>query len=80
MGASTCLHKQEVRKPSQNPAQSCARMQGYVNDDLRTDGLQKNWGFQVGTWTGRAGEVVEELSDRKVDVAYTERWLQVLWS
>jgi len=30
-------------------------------------------GFQVGTWnvdslTGRAGEVVEALSDRKVDV------------
>jgi len=32
------------------------------------------WGFRVGTWnvdllTGRAGEVVEALSERKVDVA-----------
>jgi len=49
-------------------------VQGYVNDDLRADGLQKGWGFWVGTWnvnslTGRAGEVVEALLDRIVDVA-----------
>jgi len=47
---------------------------GYVNDDLRADGLRKGWGFRVGTLnvdslTGRAGKVVEVLSDRKVDVA-----------
>ena len=69
MGAPTCLHKQQ--KPSQNAAQPCARVQGYVNDDLGADGLWKGWGFRVGTWnvdsvTGRAGEVVEAL---KVDVA-----------
>jgi len=45
-----------------------------VNDDLRANGLRKGWQFRVGTWnvgslTGRAGEVVEALSDRKVDVA-----------
>jgi len=61
-------------KPYQNAAQPCARVQGCINDDLRADGLQKGWGFGVGTWnvdslTGRAGEVVEALSDRKVDVA-----------
>jgi len=38
------------------------------------DLMQKAWGFRVGTWnvdslTGRAGEVVDLLSDRKVDVA-----------
>jgi len=73
-GAPTSLCKQEVGKPSRNTAQPYARVQGYVNDDLRTDGLQKGCGFRVGTWnvdslTGRAGEVVEALSDRKVDVA-----------
>ena len=39
----TCLRKQEVGKPSWNAAQPCARGQGYVNDDLRDDGLQKGW-------------------------------------
>jgi len=72
VGAPTCLCKQEVRKPSWNAAQSCAGVQGCVNDDLRADGLRKGWQFWVGTWnvdslTGRAGEVVEALSDRKVD-------------
>jgi len=67
-GCPTCLRKQEVGKPSQNAAQPCARAQVYVNDDLRADGLQKGWGFQISTWnvdslTGRAGEVVEALSD-----------------
>jgi len=56
-------------------------VQGCVNDDQRADGLQKGCGFQVGTWnvdslTGRASEVVEALSDRKVDVACIQetRW------
>jgi len=39
VGAPTCLHKQEVGKHSQNAEQPCARMQGYVNDDLGADGL-----------------------------------------
>jgi len=60
-------------KPSWNATQPCARVQSYVNDDLRADGLQKGWGFWVGTWnidslTGRSGEIVEALSDRKVDM------------
>jgi len=71
--APTCLHKQEVGKPSWNAAHPCARAEGYVNNGLRADGLRKGWGFWVGAWkvdslTGRAGEVVEALSDRKVDV------------
>jgi len=40
-------------QPSQNSAQPCARVQGYVNDDIRADGLQKGWssmGFRVNTW------------------------------
>jgi len=56
-------------------------MQGYFNDDLRADALWKGWGFRVGTWnvdllTGRAGEVVEALLDRKVDMACIQetRW------
>jgi len=62
-------------KPSWNAAQPCARVQSCVNDDLRADGLRrKGWQFQVHTWnvdslTGGAGEVVEALSDKKVDVA-----------
>ena len=60
VGAPTCLRKQEVGKPSQNAAQSCAEAEGCVHDDLRADKLRKGWGFQVGTWnadslTGRAG-------------------------
>jgi len=63
VGAPTCLHKQEVRKPRWNTAQPCARAYGCVKDDLRADGLQKGWGFRVSNWnvdslTGRAGEVV----------------------
>jgi len=66
-----------LEKPSWNAAQACARAQGCVNDDLRADGLRKGWRFRVGTWnvdslTGRAGEVVEALLDRKVDVACTQ--------
>jgi len=74
MGALTCLNKQEVQKRSQNAAQHYAKVHGYVNDDLRANGLWKRWGFRVGTWnadslTGRAGEIVEALLDTKVDVA-----------
>jgi len=52
VGAPTCLHKQEVRKPSQNAAQHCAKAEGCVNDDPRC---------RVGTWnvdslTRRAGK------------------------
>jgi len=70
-GCPTCLCKQEVGKPSWNAAQPCARSQGYANDDRKSDGLQKGWGFGVGTWnvdsvTGRTGEVVGVLLDRKV--------------
>jgi len=48
-------------------------VQGYVNDDLRADGPWKGWECSIGTCnvdslTGRAGEVVEAQSDRKVDV------------
>jgi len=56
------------------------QVQGYVNDDRRADGLWKGWQFRVGTWnvdslTGRAGEVVEALLDRKVDMAcIQETW------
>ena len=50
VGAPTCLHKQEVGKPSWNAAQPCARAQSFVNDDLWADGLWKCWGFWVGTW------------------------------
>jgi len=70
-----------LEKPSWNAAKPCARAHGYVNDDLRADGLWKGCGFLVGTCsvdslTGRAGKVVEALSDRKVDMACIQktRW------
>jgi len=81
VGASTCLRKQEVWKPSQNAAQPCAKAEGCVHDDLRADELQKGWGFRVGAWnvdslTVRAGELVETLADREVDVLCIQemRW------
>jgi len=57
-----------------NAAQHCVRVRGYINYDLRVDGLWKGWGFRVGAWnvdslTGRTGEVVQALSDRKAGVA-----------
>jgi len=45
MGTPTCLCKQEVEKPSHSAAQPCARVQGYVNDDLRADELWKGRGL-----------------------------------
>jgi len=81
VGAPTCLRKQEVGKPSQNAAQPCAKAEGCVHDDLKADKLRKGWGFWVGTWnvdslTGRAGELVEALADREVDVGCIQetRW------
>jgi len=84
VGAPTCLHQQEVQKPSQNTAsasaQPCAEAEGCVHDDLRADKLRKRCGFRVGTWnvdslTGKAGELVV-LADREVDVAsiHETRW------
>ena len=68
-------------KPSQNVAQPFAKAEGCVQDDLRADKLWKGWGFRVGTWnadslTGRAGELVEALADRDVDVGCIQetRW------
>jgi len=46
----------------------------------RADKLRKGWGFRVGTWnidslTGRAGELVEVLAERRMDVACVqETW------
>ena len=81
MGAPTCLHKQEMGKPSLNAAQSHDKAEGCVHDDLRADKLQKRLGFRVGTWnidslTGRAGELVEALAERRMDVACVQetRW------
>ena len=71
VGAPTCLRKQEVGKPSLNAAQA----DGCVHDDPpRADKLQKGWSFRVGTWnidslTGRSGELVEALAERRMDVA-----------
>jgi len=64
---------------SQNAAQPKAK--SCVHDDLTADKLQKGWGFRVSTWkvdslTGRAGELVEALVDREVDVGCIQetRW------
>jgi len=60
------------------------RVQGYVNDVLKADGLRKCWGFRVGTsnvdsLTGRAGEVVKALLDRKVDSACIQKTRRMPW-
>ena len=82
MGAPTCLCKQEVGKPSLNAAQPDAKAAGCVHDDPpRADKLWKGWPFRAGTWnidslTGRSGELVEALVERRMDVACVEetRW------
>jgi len=81
VGAPTCLSKQEVGKPSQNGARPCAKAEVCVHDDLRADQLQNGCGFRVGTWnvdslTGRAGELMEALTDREMDVGCIQetRW------
>jgi len=82
VGVPTCLHKQEVGKPSLNAAQPHAKAEGCVHDDPpRADKLRKGWAFRVGTWntdsrTGRAGELVEVLAERRMDVACVQetRW------
>ena len=81
MGAPTCLRKQ-VGKPSPNAAQPDAKAEGCVHDDPpRADRLRKGWAFRVGTWnidslTGRTGELVEVLAERRMDVACVQetRW------
>jgi len=83
VGAPTCLRKQEVGKPSLNAAQPDAKVEGCVHDDPpRADKLQKGWSFRVDTWiidcqwTGRSGELVEALAERRMDVACVQktRW------
>ena len=66
----TCLCKQKVGKPSQNTAQLCAKAEGCVHENLRADKLWKGWEFLViDLLTGRAGELIETLVNREVDVA-----------
>ena len=57
-----------------NPSQNAAQLSGCVHEDQRADKLQKVWGFWVGTWnvdslTGRAGELMEMLTDKELGVA-----------
>jgi len=77
VGASTCLRKQEVAKPSLNAAQPYTKAEGCVHDEE----VRKGWHFRVGTWnvdslTGRSGELVEALAERRMDVACVQetRW------
>jgi len=82
VGAPTCLRKQEVGKPSLNAAQPDPKAEGCVHDDpARADKLWKGWAFSVGTWnidslTGRSGELVEALAERRMDVACVQ---EILW-
>jgi len=82
VGAPTCLRKQKVEKRSLNAAQPNAKAEGCVHDDPpRADKLHKGWSFRVGTWnidslTGRSGELVEALAEKRMDVACVQetRW------
>ena len=77
VSAPTCLRKQEVGKPSRNAAQPCA----VYDDPSRGDELRDGWAFRVGTWnvdslTGRLGELVEALAERRMDEVCVQetRW------
>jgi len=82
VGAPTCLHKQEVGNPSLNAGQPDDKAEGCVHyNPPRADKLRKGWSFRVGTWnidslTGRSGEQVEALAERRMDVACVQevRW------
>ena len=72
-GGGSLTSLEGVAPNCQNAAQPSAKAEGCVRDDLRADKLRKGWGFRVGTWnvdslTERAGELVEALADREVDV------------
>ena len=77
VGAPHAYEKQEVGKPSRNTAQPCA----VYDDPYRGDELRDGWAFSVGTWnvdspTGRLGELVEVLAERRMDVLCVQetRW------
>ena len=77
VGAPHVYEKQEVGKPSRNAAQPCA----VYDDPYRGDELRDGWAFRVGTWnvdsmTGRLGELVEALAERRMDVLCVQetRW------
>jgi len=77
VGAPHAYEKQEVEKPSWNAAQPCA----VYDDPYRGDKLRDGWAFRVGTWnvdslTGRLGELVEALAERRMDVLCVQetRW------
>ena len=69
-------------KPSLNAAQPNTKAEGCVHDDPhRADKLRKGWAFRVGarnidSLTGRSGELVEALAERRIDVACVQeiRW------
>jgi len=73
---------QEVGKPSLNAAQPYAKAEGCVHDDpTRADRLRTGWPFTVGicnvdSLTGRSGELVEALGERRIDIACVQeiRW------
>jgi len=85
VGTTTCLRKQEVGKPSMNAAQPYAKAGGCGHDDPpRADKLRKGWPFRVGTWnvdslTGRSGELVEALAERRMDVACVQETPWRFW-
>ena len=60
--------------PRPTVPQHCAEAKCCVYGSQKPDILQQGWAFRVDTWnkdslSGRAGEVVKLLDDRKVDVA-----------
>ena len=47
-------------------------------DPSRADELRNGWSFRVGTWnvdslTGRSGELVEALAERRIDLACVKK-------
>ena len=66
-----------VGAPHAYEKQPCA----VYDDPCRGDELRDGWAFRVGTWnveslTGRSGELVEALGERRIDIACVQeiRW------
>ena len=75
----------EVRTTDQLQHNTVQR-QCSVHDGQKPGKLQKDWVIRTGIWnvdslTGRAGEVVKVLGDRKVDVTCVQktRWMGSGW-
>ena len=72
--ASISVRKKEVGKPTPNAAEHCVKAQCCDHDGYKLDKLREGWAFRVGIWnvdslTGRGGELMKVLANRRTDIA-----------